>query len=322
MITVKDVVDCVRVANYKGNGVRYKSGLTKGEVYMSSIDCFSLFKNKFMRQIGQMRDMYDLVTMMKDADLLSPAIEQTFSDESIYYGFSEIYVPISAIKKICIKYGIKDLISWLDKVVAEVNEIGIFTNGVKFTTNDKRVCNELNLSDALDKDALCEYARLNDIYEETCYIEIANAISNIVFGDDLHNVRTHYNLYDNDYLCDYITQEEYDEIVFLCKIMSYMLKHCAISIEGMTLFCKLAISSIDRNKYIKNTFDYTDFKRPLERRQEDVRYDSDGEPYGMFDNSLISSTGTYDEVEVYNNLVSSDNEFDYKHALDYLRRNK
>lgn len=320
MITVKDVVDCVRVANYKGNGIRYKSGLTKGEVYMSSIDCFELFKNQFMRQIGQMRDMYDLVTMMKDADLLSPAIEQTFSEESIFYGFSEVYVPVSAIKKVCMKYGIKDLIKWLDRVVAEVDEIGIFTNGVKFTTNDKRLCNELNLSDALDKDALCEYARLNNMFEDSCYIDIANAISNIVFGDDLHNVRYHYNLYDNDYLCDYITQEEYDEIVFLCKIMTYMLKYCAISIDGMQLFCKLAISSIDKNKYVNNTFDYTGFKRPLERRQDDVRYDSEGEPYGYYDDSInYSSGGYYDEVDAYNNLEKND-EFDYKSAMDLLKR--
>lgn len=255
MIELNSVLNCVRVMDYKGTPIHYTTDICN-EVKISSGDMAKVLSDN-SRTSYNVVDLFDL---MVKANLISPAIFNSFQERKILNEFSNQYINIDVFIKLCDNYGEKAISKFLIKAKNQINEIGLYIGEINYKGYDKRKCSDKNLSSTLSLNAVSSYADLNNMGAEDVYVEVCNIVSNLVFGKDLHEVRSDYGMYFDDYLCDMMTQAEFDEVSFLCSVISYMLKYSDISFKGMEIFCFIALQAYHKH-YTPVNYDYRDFKR-------------------------------------------------------------
>lgn len=273
MIELNSVLNCVRVMDYKGTPIHYVTDICN-EVKLLSGDIVNVLSNNSRQSYG----IVDLFELMVRANLITPAIFNSFQERKIINELSNQYINIDIFIKLCDNYGEKAISKFLTKAKKQINELGLYVGEINYSGYDKRKCSDRNLSSTLSLNAVKSYADLNNMGADEVYVEACNIVSNLVFGKDLHEVRSDYGLYFDDYLCDMMSQTEFDEVSFLCSVISYMLKHSDISFKGMEVFCFMALQSYHQ-QYKPINYDYKDFKRnnknyndpylqPLEQEQE------------------------------------------------------
>lgn len=282
MISIQDVVTCVRVMEYAGVSIHYTSGICKSDIKVSALDCFMVMRKTGTKKIGYVVDLYDMKHMLEKAGVLSTAISETFTEEKILYYLENEYVPLDIIAAVAEHYGLKDFRQFLLKAKDQIYDLGCYIGEDAVIRHENKKQNtDQNLSNYLDLDALGEYADFNAIYPDTVYIDVCDTIAQIVFGDRMEDVRYNLNLYTDDYLSDHIHQEEYDEICFLCRVMSYLMKYSDISMEGMGIFCNMALRNAKRLGRTYTTDGIKDYQKPAVKRTENNKpvYDNIGESY-------------------------------------------
>lgn len=242
-IGLADVLNCIRVMNYNGNNIQYITGISSGDVQLSALDCFEVLKND-TRSIGYVVDLTDFVTMMTKSNTISKSILMSFNDVEIADYLSDTYIPINTVIGICDQYKADMFRNFLRKAKTTISDIGLYLENSSFINAQKRSCTDKNLADSLDLKALSDYAYKNNMDDNFTYLEICNMVSDIVFSDNLENVRINLNLYFDDYLCNFITQEEYNEIHFCCKVISYLMNYSDISLNGIEIFTRIALNSV------------------------------------------------------------------------------
>lgn len=243
MIRLEEVLNCERVMVYRDNSLRYISGLTVSETKVKAIDFYEVIKNSGERSLGYMSDIYDLVNMLDKSGAISKVVIKSFTPEKILDYLDDYYVPIDVCIRIADHYGITSFKEFLNKAKHQIGKLGCYIGDVDFNVNDKRHCQDLNVSSYLDLNAVDSYAYDNGMSYQEVYIEACDIINMIVLGDTTENVRMNLNLFSDDYICNSISQKEYDEVVLLSKALSYLLRYSNIVFEGLGIFCRMILNA-------------------------------------------------------------------------------
>lgn len=243
MIRLEDVLDCERVMVYRDNTLRYKSGLTDSETRINAVDFYEVIRNSGERSLGYMSDIYDLINMLEKSGCISNAVVKSFTPEKILDYLNDYYVPIDMCIKVVSHYGLSVFKEFLNKAKKQIGKLGCYIGDVEFNVNDKRHCQDLNASSYLDLNAVDSYAYDNGLSYQEVYIEACNIINTIVLGDTTDVVRMNLNLFSDDYICNHISQKEYDEVVLLSKALSYLLRYSNIVFDGLGIFCRMILNS-------------------------------------------------------------------------------
>lgn len=278
MIRLEDVLGCVRVMNYRGINIRYTSGITAEDTKLSAYDAFYALKAMGTSKIGYIEDVMDLVTMCEKAGVISKAITLSFEEVKIYDYLMDAYISIDSVIAIAKQYRIEKFEKFLVKAKKQIAELGCFVDDIIFNVNDKKRNNDQNASSSLDLQAVESYANLNGMAFEDAYIGACDVINNIVLGDTTENMRLKLNMFTDGFISEYISQREYDEVVLLSKVMSYLMWYSDISFEGMGIFCHMVLkgmstsykgSSNERTGY----FGYDEPMPVVRRKKPEIDYD-------------------------------------------------
>lgn len=235
MLKLEEVLTCRRMINYEGFGLEYTTGLT--DVFVNASDCVAIIQNKFTNNFGYVNDLKDIVYLLKKHKCLSKAME-IYDDETLedYLWFNHINIDIMI--KLCEKVKCDRFKSFLTNVKDVVNKYGLYVPEPKMKHYDKNRNTDKNLAETLDLNAVAEYAYRTGNYEDNVYIELAHAISRIIFDRSIDDIRMYYDMLYEDYVSDYITDFEYDMMAYCCKVASYLLMYSDISIPGMEVLIK------------------------------------------------------------------------------------
>ena len=291
MIILEDVLGCERVMNYRGMNIRYTSGITAEDTKVSAYDAFYALKAYGTSKVGYVEDIMDLVTMCEKAGVISKAIKLSFEEVKIYDYLMDAYISIDSVIAIAKQYKIDNFEKFLVKAKKQIAELGCFVDDINFNVNDKKKNNDQNASSALDLQAVEAYANLNGMSFEDAYIGACDVINNIVLGDNTENMRLKLNMFTDGFISEYITQREYDEVVLLSKVMSYLMWYSDISFEGMGIFCHMVLKGMSdsyRGGYTDRTRHYSyDEPMPVIRKNQEIDYNDkyseydDEDPFTM-----------------------------------------
>ena len=250
MLRLNDVLDCKRVMGYKGAVIEYTTGLN--EVYLNPQDVLYVIQNVHNGEFGYLQTMEDLVYLLEKHNCLSKSLlayDHVIIADYLY----EKNINIDILIKLCEKVNANKFKQFLIEAKDIINKYGLYVPEPKMKHYDRRKNNEKNLAETFDLKALSEGAYRLNVYEDNLYIDVANAVSNIVFNNDIESVRYNLNMLYEDYLSDYITDYEYDMVAYCSKVISYMLQYSDIGVYGMEVFAKgaleVALKDFDKNKY-------------------------------------------------------------------------
>lgn len=259
MIDLKSVLECVRGMNYRGINIRYITGVCN-EVRLSMDDCIEVLRRNESGRVGYVNDSYDMLNILGDSGAISKAVYETFQEHKIVYELEDHYINIDSMLKVCDSYKLNEFKKFLVDAKKQINEFGSYIDYTVFMSLDKRKCNDRNLSNTLQLDVIGRYADLNGMASEDVYVEICDIVASIVFGTTMEEIRSRYGLYFEDYLCDSITQFEFDKITFLCSVISYLLKYSDLSLRGVEILADMASRAFITN-YKPKEYNYKNFKR-------------------------------------------------------------
>lgn len=293
MIVLEDVLGCVRVMSYRGMNINYTSGITVEDTKLSAYDVFCALKATGTNKLGYTEDIMDLISMCEKAGVISKAITLSFEEVKLYDYLMDAYIPIDSVIKIAREYKIEKFEKFLVKAKKQIGEIGCFVDDISFNVNNKKKNNDQNASSALDLQAVDAYAKLNGISFEDAYIGACDVINNIVLGDTTENMRMKLNMFSDGFISEYISQREYDEVVLLSKVMTYLMWYSDISFEGMGIFCHMVLKGMSdsyKGSFTERTnhYSYNDDPMPVVRRRKpEIDYDKysdyvvDDDPFTM-----------------------------------------
>lgn len=237
MINLNDVLTCRRVMEYQGVGIEYTTGLN--DVFVNSNDIFVLSQS--FNNFGYLQSLEDFVYLLEKHNCLSKSMmiydNETLADY-LYYN----HINIDHIIKLCEKVKCDKLKSFLTNAKSTILKYGIYVPNPKMKHYNKRSNNEKNLAETLDMGALEDGAYRMNQYTDNVYVDLANAVSMVVFNRNIDSVRTYYNLTYDDYLSDFITEYDYDMVAYCCMVASYLLKYSDIGIYGIEVFMRNALN--------------------------------------------------------------------------------
>ena len=255
MLKLNDVLDCRRMMEYQGAVIEYTTGLN--EVYINAQDVLYVIQNIHSGDFGYLQTMEDLVYLLDKHGCLSPALK-SYDHYIIADYLYEKPINIDTLITLCDKIKASKFSQFLKSAKTIINKYGLYVPNPKIKHYDRRRNNEKNLAETFDLKALSQAAYRLNVYEDNLYIDVANAMINIVFRNDLESLRYNLNMMYDDYLSDYITDYEYDMLAYCCKVASYMLNYCDIGVYGIEIFTRAALD-IALEEYGKG--EYTTTKR-------------------------------------------------------------
>ena len=237
-LNLNDVLTCRRMMDYQGICIEYTTGLE--EVFINPQDCFNVMVQSKDDNFGYLQSLDDVVFLLKKHHCLSKSL-MYYDDVVIADYLYSNNINIDLMIKLCDKMKCNKFKTFLVNAKETILKYGLYVPEPKMKHYDKRTNSEKNLAHTLDLNALDEGAYRMNQYTENVYLDLSNAICNVVFGRDLESMRYQFNMLYDDYLSDYITDYEYDMIAYCCKVASYLLKYSDIGIYGIEVFVKNAL---------------------------------------------------------------------------------
>lgn len=240
MLNLTDVLKCKRVLNYHGMDLEYTTGLGN-EVYLNPQHCLNIIHSLYNKHFGYVQDMEDFVYLLKKFNCLNKCVasyDNVIIADYLYYNNISLEIMLKLTGKAkCEKF---------NKFLKEARDIickyGVYLPDPAMKHEDKRKNTDRNLSRSMDLSSISEGAYKLGMFEDQLYLEVADIISDIVFGVDMETIRLNYGLYYEDYLSDSITDYEYDMITYCCKVASYLLKYSDMSLYGLNIFIRDALN--------------------------------------------------------------------------------
>ena len=283
-VNLKDILECKRVMNYGDVVIEYTTGLDA--VYVNPQDIVFVMQNVH-NEFGYVQSIDDLAYLLIKHNCLSKAMlayDQVIIADYIYANNINIEMIIKLADKVkCNKFK-----QFLVEAKDIINKYGIYVPEPKMKHYDKRTNNERNLASTFDLNALSEGAYRLNVYEDNLYIDVVNAVTNVVFNNDIESLRYNLNMLYEDYLSDYITDYEYDMVAYCCRVASYILKYSDIGVYGIEIFMRgaleVALTDFDKNKFkdkkrtdsiVENIFDkalYNERHNELEYNEGEKMY--------------------------------------------------
>lgn len=268
-VNLKEILECKRVMNYGDVVIEYTTGLDA--VYVNPQDILFVMQN-IHNEFGYVQTIDDLAYLLIKHNCLSKAMmvyDQVVIADHIYANNINIDLIINLADKVkCNKFK-----QFLVEAKDIINKYGIYVPEPKMKHYDKRTNNERNLASTFDLNALTEGAYRLNVYEDNLYIDVVNAVTNVVFNNDIESLRYNLNMMYEDYLSDFITDYEYDMIAYCCRVASYILKYSDIGVYGIEIFMRgaleVALTDFDKNKFkdkkrtdsiVENIFDRAMYK--------------------------------------------------------------
>lgn len=283
-VNLKEILECKRVMNYGDVVIEYTTGLDV--VYVNPQDIVFVMQNVH-NEFGYVQSIDDLAYLLIKHNCLSKAMmtyDQVVIADYIYANDINIEMIIKLADKVkCNKFK-----QFLVEAKDIINKYGIYVPEPKMKHYDKRTNNERNLASTFDLNALSEGAYRLNVYEDNLYVDIVNAVTNVVFNNDIESLRYNLNMLYEDYLSDYITDYEYDMVAYCCRVASYILKYSNIGVYGIEIFMRgaleVALTDFDKNKFkdkkrtdsiVENIFD----KALYNERQNELEYNEGEKMY-------------------------------------------
>ena len=248
-INLKDVLECRRIMNYGDVVIEYTTGIDS--VYVNANDILFVMQNVH-KEFGYVQTLEDLVYLLDKNKCLSRHLS-AFDHVEIADYLYENHINIDSIIKLADKCKANKFKQFLTEAKDIINKYGLYVPDPKMKHYDKRRNNEKNLAETFDINVLTNAAGRMGMYEDNLYVEIANAVSLIVFNNDIESIRYNLNMMYDDYLSDFISDFEYDMMAYCCKVMTYLLRYSDIGMYGIEVLTKIALDvamrDFDRNKY-------------------------------------------------------------------------
>ena len=236
-LNLKDVLECKRMMVYGNFLMEYTTSLDG--VFLNPQDVLYVIQNGH-NEFGYVQSLEDLVYLLDKHRCLSKAM-------SVYDHVTIAdHINIDMIIKLADKVKSNKFKQFLVEAKETINKYGIYVPEPKMKHYDRRSNNERNLATTFDLSALTEGACRLGVYEDNLYVDVANAICNIVFHNDLESVRYNLNVMYEDYLSDFISDYEYDLIAYCCKVASYILKYSDIGVYGIEVLTRGALDVASR----------------------------------------------------------------------------
>lgn len=301
-LNLKDVLECKRIMTYGNVFIEYTTGLDV--VYVNPQDILYVIQNVHS-EFGYVQTMEDLVYLLDKYGCLSKAM--TAYDHVIIANYLyENHINIDMVIKLADKVKCNKFKQFLVEAKNIINNYGVYVPEPKMKHYDKRANNEKNLAATFDLSALSDGAYRLGVYEDSLYLDVANAISNIVFNNDLESIRFNLGMMYEDYLSDFITDFEYDMLAYCSKVASYILKYSDVGVYGIEILTRGALDVALRD------FNKSEYKRSVTTNNNVVESIFDRAMYNINKNEL-----EYDENDVmYKTKHMSDKEIeDFKKYL-------
>lgn len=254
--SLKDLCESVKIMDFRDFKIAYITDITSGDVFLSIVDIFSIMESLYPNKIGRIEDDFDLIALMDNSKILSPWLKGYESDIIDYIQTKPVH--IDKVIQMCKHYRITDLVEFLEKAKKQINELGIYIGDIpKFFNKSKN--RDLNLCEVLDYNMVMELSNQDPYWQnDGVYYDICDSIYIVVFGDILDNLRYNKNLYSNDIVSNYITDEEYVELCWVCQVYKYLLKNrnnnCYIDESLLSEISAYAELVLDRMKKINKRY--------------------------------------------------------------------
>ena len=279
-LNLKDVLECKRMMIYGNFLMEYTTSLDG--VFLNSQDVLYVIQNGH-NEFGYVQTLEDLVYLL-DKHRCLPIAMSVYDHVTIADYMFNNNISIDMIIKLADKVKCNKFKQFLVEAKDTISKYGIYVPEPKIKHYDRRTNNEKNLATTFDLGALSDGAYRLGVYEDNLYIDVANAICNIVFNNDLESMRYNLNMMYEDYLSDFISDYEYDLIAHCCKVASYILKYSDIGVYGIEVFTRgaldVALREFDKTKcnhnrrtdsVVENIFDRALYKN----NYNDLEYDED-----------------------------------------------
>ena len=241
-LNLKDVLECKRMMVYGNFLIEYTTSLDG--VFLNPQDVLYVIQNGH-NEFGYVQSLEDLVYLLDKHRCLSKAMTVYDHVTIADYLFNN-HINIDMIIKLADKVKCNKFKQFLVEAKETINKYGIYVPEPKMKHYDRRSNNERNLASTFDLTALTEGACRLGVYEDNLYVDVANAICNIVFHNDLQSVRYNLNVMYEDYLSYFISDYEYDLIAYCCKVASYILKYSDIGVYGIEVLTRGALDVASR----------------------------------------------------------------------------
>lgn len=254
--SLKDLCESVKIMDFRDFKIAYITDITSGDVFLSIVDIFSIMESLYPNKIGRIKDDFDLIALMDNSKILSQWLKGYESDIIDYIQTKPVH--IDKVIQMCKHYRITDLVEFLEKAKKQINELGIYIGDIpKFFNKSKN--RDLNLCEVLDYNMVMELSNQDPYWQnDGVYYDICDSIYIVVFGDILDNLRYNKNLYSNDIVSNYITDEEYVELCWVCQVYKYLLKNrnnnCYIDESLLSEISAYAELVLDRMKKINKRY--------------------------------------------------------------------
>ena len=280
-LKLNDVLGCKRIMNYGNVIIEYTTSLDT--VHLNPQDVLYVIQNVH-NEFGYVQSMEDFVYLLDKHNCLSKSLS-AYDHITIADYLYENNINIDLVIKLTDKVKCNKFKQFLIEAKDIINKYGLYVPEPKMKHYDKRTNNERNLAATFDINALTEAAYRLGVYEDNLYIDVVNAISNIVFNNDIESIRYNLGMLYEDYLSDYISDYEYDLLAYCCRVASYIMRYSDVGVYGIEVFTRgalnVALRDFDKNKYkdktknvntVENIFDKATNKNnynELEYNEED-----------------------------------------------------
>jgi len=239
MLKLNDVLECRRMMEYKGAVIEYTTGLN--EVYVNAQDILYVMQNVHSKDFGYLQSMEDFVYLLDKQGCISQALK-CYDNYIIADYLYEKPINIDYVIELSSKLKVKEFTTFLRTAKGIIIRYGVYVPHPEFTHYDRRKNDEKNLAITFDSKALSEAAYRLNVYEDNLYFEVANAMTNIVFGRDVESLRYEHSMLYEEYLSDYMTDFEYDKLAYCCKVASYILNYSDVGVYGVEVFTTTALN--------------------------------------------------------------------------------
>ena len=283
-LNLKDVLECKRIMTYGNVFIEYTTGLDA--VYINPQDVLYVMQNVH-NEFGYVQTLEDLVYLLDKHGCLSKAMS-AYDHVIIADYLFDNNMNIDMVIKLADKVKCNKFKQFLVEAKDIINKYGVYVPEPKMKHYDRRTNNEKNLAATFDLDALADGAYRLGVYEDNLYLDVVNAITNIVFHNDIESIRFNLGMMYEDYLSDFITDYEYDMVAYCARVASYLLKYSDVGAYGIEILTRgaldVALRDFDKNKFkskertssvVENIFDramYNVNKNELEYDEEAVMY--------------------------------------------------
>ena len=246
MLNLNDVLNCRRVMVYRNQEIEYTTGLCN-EVYLNTEQCLNLVQGLNIN----VNYMEDFLYMLRKHNCIGKSVSM-FDDNVLINYLYDNNINIDSMILLTEKVKsskVHDLNKFLKEAKETINKYGIYVPEPKMKHWERRKNTEKNLAMNLDMNALSDAAYRSNVYDDNFYLELADSIHNIVFKCSLESNRIYFNMMYEDYVSDYITDEEYDMIAYCCEVANYLMKYSDIGVYGLEVFMENALNVAMEGKH-------------------------------------------------------------------------